>query len=200
MATVSHLFLCEQLGENSTTIHDPVAVLASWDENAKTATTKGGKTVDLNETVGCCLSSDDNRLVSKARYSVRRIELPEWMSPEEWLANSTQWKWFKGMGGNEELPALWCRRLMRFGEKQKLACIKLLNTKNFRSDFRRSLRERLESWLSEEEHDYDSPFSHRQWGCLINGYLAREADQISNQLYWSRSPYVGVVNECLFHA
>ena len=46
---------------------------------------------------------------------------------------------------------------------------KLLSVKNFRSDFRRSLRDQVISWLNTpvSERKYPFPLSFRQMGCLM---------------------------------
>lgn len=67
---------------------------------------------------------------------------------------------------------------------------KLLKTKKFRSEFRLSLRDQLVAWLelAPADRKYDSPFSPRQWGCLITSFLARKADAMDRSLYQDRSP------------
>lgn len=175
---VTHKILFKQLGENATSPRDAASV---WTGQ-----------VDLDETTLCCASYDDNRLVPKKRYSVEEVLLPEWLSPEEWLHNSTSWKWLWGLGADPCWSEAWQRGLVAAGSTaHRLAAIKLLRTKKFRSDFRRSLCDRLVEWLDTpaDERRYDSPFSYRQWECLVNRYVAREAKQLDAGLYNCKGNY-----------
>lgn len=45
-------------------------------------------------------------------------------------------------------------------------CVDLLS-KNIRSSFKKSLRERLITWLNDTERSFESPFSKRQWDALF---------------------------------
>jgi len=184
---VSVVFLTRQLGENSTTPRDPVAV---YDPEGV------HRDITFKETTTCCLNSGDNRLVSTQLYGKTEVELPSWLDPNEWLRNRTAWKWAWGCGCDKSWPEAWQRYLAYQcgrvggntgeGTARRLAVIKLLKVKNFRSEFRQSLRDRLESWLETpaDERQYDSPFSFRQWECLTR-YERRRAKCLDNQLYWS---------------
>jgi hypothetical protein len=171
---VTRKILFKQLGENSTTPRDPVGVVT--DESK----------VDLEATTTCCLSFDDNRLVPKKLYSIGEVTLPDWLDPEEWLHDQTAWKWLWGLGADPNWPEAWQRGLLRLGSSaNRLAAIKLLRVKKFRSEFRKSLRGQLETWLEtpREDRQYDSPFSFRQWDCLVNRHVAIEAKQRDAGLY-----------------
>ncbi len=50
------------------------------------------------------------------------------------------------------------------------ACIDLLS-KNIRSSFKKSLRERLITWLNNDDRSYESPFSKRQWDALFTSSI-----------------------------
>jgi len=169
----THLVLFKQLGENSTSSRDPIA---PWTGQ-----------VSLDETTTCCLSSDDDRLVSKALYEVREVTLPAWLSVEEWVNRTTHWKWVWGAGVNREWPEAWQRGLgmVRFSDRYWAA--KLLATKSFRSEFRKSLRDQIVAWLetAPEARRYDSPLSDRQWDCLARN--AWEAKRLESSLYYNRS-------------
>jgi hypothetical protein len=172
----THIILFQQLGENSTTERDPVTV---WD----------GK-VNLSETVSVCWSSDDNTLVAKDKYELRAVAMPEWLSPIEWLSNTTVWKWFVGFDGRLTWGEQICRTIAysSWGEVAKLACIKLLNTHRFKSDFRRAMRDQLTLWLSKEpsERTFETPFSTKQWNALMDTWTIREAKRMSSELYRCR--------------
>jgi hypothetical protein len=185
----THRVLYQQLGENATTSRDPVAVVIAQDGNEVTARSGNREfTVDLTATCTVCVSYDNNMLVSKDKYSVGEVELPDWLSPDEWLRNTTRWKYTWGFGADRSWPESWQRFVAGCGEAQKYSVIKLLKTKKFRSKFRASLREQLERWLdtAPEDRQYDSPFSYRQWDCLISPYDKRNARGIASSLYHSR--------------
>jgi hypothetical protein len=171
-------FLTQQLGENSTTSRTPIAVL-------------GEREVDMNATVACCVSSDFDMLVSVPKYGTVEIELPEWLSPREWLDNQTEWKWAWGFGVEKSWPKSW-QRFVAYNccgnSARRLAVVKLLTTKNFRSAFRASLRAQLETWFltPTEERQFDSPFSRKQWDSLCDRYVEREAKCLDNTLYYRR--------------
>lgn len=162
--------------ENSTTAPDPVGL---W---------KGQ--VDLAAQVTCCLSSDDDRPVSCNKYEVHTVTLPDFLDPEEWCSDVTAWKYTWGAGVDPEWPEAWQRGLKKLEMNERVACADLLRTKKFRNEFRASLCEQLKKWL-EGGSDFRTPFSARQWECLINVYVAREADAISHMLYSNRSRAVG---------
>jgi len=144
--------------------------------------------VDLNEQQDCILNSGDWRHVSVARWQVREVELPEWLSPKEWIAEQVAWKYTWGLGVDPEWDEAWQRGLLRMSSEHTLACVSLLKVKNFRSEFRQSLRTQLETWLTTpfDERKHSDPFSPRQWDCLLTPRLHREAKQISTALYRSR--------------
>lgn len=183
---VKHQILFVHEGINSGTAKTPRYVVTAVEGN--TATLANGQTVDLTEQKTCCLYHDDDRPVNVDYYAVGEVELPEWLSAEEWLRDTTKWKYVWGFDVPKTWPEAWQRGVAGFGQADKLACVKLLNTKSFRSDFRRSLRDRLVEWLETPagERRYDSPFSDRQWDCLVNRYVKREAEQISSALYRAR--------------
>lgn len=166
----THQILCRHTGEYSHTAKDPVAV---W---------KGQ--VDLAETHDCILNSGDWRPVTVDLWEVRDVELPDWLEPEEWIRDRVAWKYTWGMGVDPEWPEAWQRGLKGLDSAEKLACVKLLKVKTFRSEFRASLRAQLEAWL-EGKSQYESPFSYRQWNALLSVHVKREADSTSRSLYWS---------------
>lgn len=169
----THQILCRHTGEYSHTAKDPVAVWAGQ--------------VDLSEKHQCILNSGDWRPVTVDLWEVREVELPDWLTPEEWIRDRVAWKYTWGLGVDPEWPEAWQRALKGLDSAETLACVKLLKVKKFRSDFRASLREQLERWIeaSPDERKYDSPFSYRQWNALISRHVKREADGISRSLYWS---------------
>lgn len=166
----THQILCRHTGEYSHTAKDPVAV---WTGQ-----------VDLTEKQDCILNSDDWRPWTVDRWEIREVELPDWLEPQEWIRNTVSWKYLWGMGADRDWPESWQRAIIRMNAAEKLACIKLLKVKNFRSEFRASLRQQLELWIAGDRR-YDTPFSHRQWDVLLQPQLVREADSIDRYLYRS---------------
>ena len=185
-----HQIVFIQRGENSTTPRDPFAVLL-YQEGTKLVVRDGRigheTSVDLNETVTVCFSSDNDLLVKKNRFEVLEIEIPDWMTPDEWIRDSVGWKYTWEAGVDPKWPEEWQRGLHRFRETSKrMACVQLLTTKNFRSDFRRSLRDQLVDWLETavEFRQYDEPFSRKQWAALIDLRMERQAKNMDTRLYY----------------
>ena len=156
----THQILFEHLGEYSYTEKQPTKVY-----------TEG--MVDLSaETTHTIFNSDDWRPCSVTRYEVREVELPDWLSPERWLSRCDYVRWHFVWCSHKDArswPESWQVCLFNHSDRARQALARLLGTKNFRSDFRRSLRQQLEDWINmpETERRYASPFSDRQWGVLL---------------------------------
>jgi hypothetical protein len=126
--------------------------------------------------------------LSTTGWEVHKIELPDWLSTEEYCTSYVKWKHFWGMGADPEWPEKWQRLLARNGSPaDRLACIQLLKTKKFRSQFRNGLHDQLVNWLNEER--YPSPFSPKQWNKLVNKYVGRRAAQLEADLRRDKSYY-----------
>ena len=144
---------------------------------------------DLNEETWACFAHDDDRPVRVKRWEVREVELPEWLDPEEWLEHIVSWHWIWSVEGVKEFPEPWQRALLavlkEHGTVSMVACAELLTTKNFRSPFRASLRDQLVKWAETppEERQYESPFSRRQWECLVTGHARRRARRLDEHAY-----------------
>lgn len=174
MGQTTHKILTEHHGEVSYTSKTPIAV---WEGQ-----------VDLTVQKTCIWSNSDWRHVYVDRYAVVEIELPDWLPPGEWIARQTAWKYTWGMGVPKDWPESWQRALLEMGSAETLACIKLLKPKKLRSEFRKSLKAQLLAWIETpaDERKYNTPFSPKQWGSLLNTYVRREAKDISTYLYRSR--------------
>lgn len=123
-------------------------------------------------------NSGDWRPMSKLRYAIEEIEIPEWMTPEEFVYNTHNWKWYKKIGGNEDLGRKAFFKITTINNGVlRLALVKLLKQKSFRSDFRQSLRLQLEKWLG-NDNSYQYPFTDNQMKYVINDFLRIEAKQI----------------------
>ena len=182
---MKHRILLEQLGENSTTSPDPVAAVVSVDGDMATVVRHGKqRTVSLKEQKTCCFSFDNDMLVPVTRYTLGEVDLPDWMTCDEYLSRQTDWKWYLGFGGKPGWPRQWFSRLSGLGEAPRVAAIKLLNVRNFRSPFRMSLRSQLEAWLNDPQPRYASPFSRKQWDAVLDVHTHRAAINTSKALYW----------------
>jgi hypothetical protein len=175
MTMTTHKVLFQKFGENSGTAPDPVRPYVEG-------------CVDLTKKTTCCLSFDDDRPVEVNLYEVHDVTIPSWMTVEEWISDSIQWKYTWGAGVDPTWPEAWQRGLHRFGTVEaRLAAVKLLKTKKFRSDFRKSLHDQLVAWLETpaDQRQHRSPFSGRQWEVLLDTYTHREAKRLEENLYRS---------------
>ena len=136
--------------------------------------------LDLEEKINCCLYYDDDRLVACNLYDVRDLQLPDWVDIKRYLSNPVYHRALishieRYKMGPDSVSSTAAYRLMDMGTAQVFACLSLLKTKTFRSEFRASLRCQLDKWLDSEVTEFSSPFSHKQWGCLINAHIANAA-------------------------
>ena len=157
-------FLGRAFGEYKDTDYTPIKVYV-------------GQEYDKEAQKGCILNSDDWRPCSKPLFSIMTIEIPEWMLPEEYLSLAHKWKWYQKIGGTESLgkevflalSSLECGAL-------RLACVKLLKTKTFRSKYRESLCNQLKKWITEQ--GYVRPFTYKKTESLLDVYTIKEAKRI----------------------
>lgn len=143
----------------------------------------------LTETKSALASSDDFRLVTVPAYGTLELDLPDWMDPDEYAGSihfQVSYKWFLGLGGNPVWGATWFHKLSSLEVPLRFACMKLLNTKKFRSAFRASLRDQLVTWL-DGKSTFDRPFSPRQVDCLLDRYTMMEANRLDSSLYRARA-------------
>ena len=122
-------------------------------------------------------------------YEVIEIELPEWLTTEAYCAQYIRWGYLWGNGADPEWPEPWQRLLsvLNNDHAARVACIDLLKVKKFRSEFRKSLRERLVTWLEDPEERYPSPFTPKQWDKLIQKWVVWKANRIRRRL-WEQLP------------
>lgn len=124
----------------------------------------------LEESHSQLWSSDDFRKSSVLKYEVRETELPEWLPVK--LFTDRYWysvdKWESVFDAPDLRTAEW---LLTLDINVRPQMIRLLNTKNFRSEFRKSLCNQIVEWLNTEpsQRKYKSPLSIRQWQALL-GY------------------------------
>lgn len=167
--------LCKHTGEISYTRRDEIAV---WTGQ-----------VDLTEKKQALVSSDMWEPILVDLYELRKVELPDWLKPAEWIKDRIAWKFTWGFGVDQDWPEHWQRELLNMRKDAGLlAVVKLLETKKFRSGYRKSLHDQLITWLGtpKKQRAYGSPFSRKQWETLVNGYLIREAEATNTQLYYAQ--------------
>lgn len=163
---------------------------AKPNENADSARVPVGVyvpgSVDLTETVTQCANWDFDMLVQNTRYEVLSVELPEWLSPTEWLRNTIEWKYLWALKGTKELPEATQRMLLGFQGVRRYVVAKLFTT-NLRSEFRMSLRSQIETWFSTpyEERKHDSPLSRRQWEVLVTERDKWAYENLSRNIYYA---------------
>lgn len=184
---MKHILLTQQLGQNSTTSRDPVAAVISQDGDTITAQfSREVRTINLREQATCCLSCDNDLLVQVDKWGTVEVDIPDWMTPQDYLRNLTPWRYYIGFGAQPAWPRQWFQRLSGFHQNARFAAIKLLNTKKFRSPFRQSLRSQLEAWLNDPKPKYDSPFSDRQWQALFDHHTCLDAKLTAESIYRTR--------------
>lgn len=144
--------LYSHLGENAGTPYSP---WKEWDGS-----------VDLSTKKGACVSYDNDMLISVDRYCLGEKDLPDWLPVAEYCYE--HWNW------DRVLPHLPKDCSETYGRGMYALYVSpqwdvadtLLRTKNFRSEFRRKMREQIESWLNEVERKYPLPLSQKQWVAL----------------------------------
>lgn len=170
-------FRTVQRGENSTT---PRSLDVELTPEVDAAT-------DWTATVVCCLNADNDMPVTVEKFGRATVEIPAWMTVEFYLRHNIGMKYAVAMG----IPLTADERLMRWAIGANKTFVfgvaKLLKTKKFRSGFRQNLCEQFINWIlvPASERRYTSPFSARQWDCVVDAYTAREADRISSSTYYS---------------
>jgi len=125
---------------------------------------------DLTKIKTVCRSWDDDGLTTVPYYEVREIALPDWLSVAEYCRDAHTWRsvffLYCDCNCSETVGRGWFT-LQEQGTLYARCAKKLLDTKNFRSEFRRSLCEQSASWLMAPEPKYQSPLSAKQWENLL---------------------------------
>lgn len=140
----------------------------------------------LSEKKVFCQSFDDDRPVISRAYETREVTLPDWISISEWVRRYSEFTFlWAELGPTEslEFPEVWQRGLLELGGTARSVVINLLRTQEFRSEFRKSLRDQFLKWAEETAAGtakYNDPFSRRQWE-ILKKYPVRWN---SERLYW----------------
>lgn len=165
--------------EMSTTAMSPIALFDAsvWTEEK------------LAEKGTFCWNESDWRLVECNLYSVSDVTLPIWLSGEEWLKNHISWKYtlaYTKDGVYTDLDSTFLRWVNGVSQgASKLAMIRLMETKAFRSEFRKAMRDQILRFLetAPQSRIYPSPLSPRQMECIIGPQMWLEAQRIDSNVY-----------------
>lgn len=97
------------------------------------------------------------------------MSLPVWMDVEWYNLNQTKMTYAYNFDFNPNVyEKEWFFKVFQFDLIKLYSVSQLLKVKNFRSQFRQSLRMQLEDWL-DGASNYKSPFSQKQWDMLTRG-------------------------------
>lgn len=184
-AFVTTRVLFQKTGENVTTAPDPIRAFVDGVDDDLLA---------IKESY--CVSFDNDMLVKANKYEVHEVTLPSWLSVESWISNLTDWKYTWGSGVDPTWSEAWQRGFRTMDVAERMAASTLLRTKNFRSPFRKSLRDQIVAWLETpgDDRKYRSPLSRNQWDALIGAHGAIAAKRLSEGLYRNRGINFGVPN------
>jgi len=153
------LILCRHYGELTYTPKSPVR---EWKGDADPA--------DLTEQKPCIFSPDDFRPVQVNKWEVRPVEIPDWMTGDEYAQHASQWETVWAIKGAKDMPQDWQVYLALYVDNptERVALTKLLAVQNFRSDFRRSLRDQVVSYIETppDARKYSRPLSWKQMSAL----------------------------------
>lgn len=170
----TYKILCQHFGANADTAHQPIREYSDADSAL------------LSEKVWRCANADFDMPVQVNLYQVIEVTLPDWMSVSEYIHDRIALRYFQGFGGDLAWGRVWFQRLSRLPEGLQYCCIRLLLVKNFRSGFRKSLRDQLEKWLSAESVPYPMPFSSRQLALFVTERDSRTARNVASSIYFAR--------------
>jgi hypothetical protein len=169
-------FVSKHFGENSTTSKSIVSVYDPLNPPS------------LEEMKWCCLSYDNDMMVQVHLYGIKEVELPDWMNPEEFVYSTTNinYYWLWGFGADKDWPESWQKGLMAIpSQLERYVAIKLLKTKSFRSEFRKSIRDKVVEWLESSERKYASPFTQKMLNAVSTIHDVNAVRRLDKSLYYS---------------
>jgi hypothetical protein len=138
------------------------------------------ESVDFSEVGTYVWTSDDWRLVQAANYELLEVQLPSWLSASEYAGSYIAWSYLWARGCDPTWSEQVQRSLLGLDCYDQTAAIGLLKVKNFRSEFRASLRAQVDAWIATEpsERSYKSPLSPRQLGYALTERDRRKAHDL----------------------
>ncbi len=183
-------YLCKHTGEYVHTAKSPIGVVnyVIGTQVYYIGTDKKEHVVDIDSKQMCILGYDNWMQVETFMYEIRDIQIPDWLKPLEYLniRMQVELKYFAGRGGNLDWSENTVRKLLPLGGLMQYVCIKLLNTKSFRSKFRESCTEQLKGWIRNPSPKYPTPFSTHQLNALAGPRDSMNVERIDNTLYHHR--------------
>jgi len=139
------------------------------------------------------MKNDKGEEIELPLYQVKKVLIPEWLDEYEWVIFSKKYCRMFLFGLSMDAEEVIIRGILEadFSDVQEYFLIQLLRVKNFKSEFRKSLREQAEMWLRTqiEGRKYSNPFSYKQWGCLI----AQGFPQVKKEVESKMSTYDGFI-------
>lgn len=144
-------------------------------------------TGDLTEKTEKFVSWDCNIYVECDKYKLCELEIPDWMSENEWKWYEIDYKYTIGLTGlsADELSEVRFHNLRKLGEKYKYF-IGWLMKKNTKNAYMLSIRDQVISWLDTQENRHAAPLSEKQWEAATRHCPLWEAKSISTRLYYNR--------------
>lgn len=150
-------------------------------------------TGDLSEKVWRLYSNDDRRQVEVDRWSIRPVDIPDWMTESLFI----EWNWYVYLGflvaltSPEFVDTLTVDQFkrMRKLDSRYQYFVGWLWERNRKAKkenaFLLSIEKQVFDWLN-GENDFSTPLSWNQWLTATEFCPLYEADKISERYYWMR--------------
>lgn len=137
----------------------------------------------LNELTTVIVNNDNWMEVKVNKYAIVEKQLPDWCNADYYLQNEIKLTYYFGFGAQQTWSKTYFEKITKLSGVNQFACIKLLNTKAFKSEFRQNLCNQLVAWLNNDENKYETPFSDKQFSCLVDKYLKRDFKTVEDFIY-----------------
>lgn len=136
-----------------------------WSREGVPVGNAGDPKFDMTETVQQIISNDFWMPCTNPRYYVKAIDLPGWLTTEEYCRGTDHIYWNSLLRhGAEKLTGPEAHELFKLSRRAEVGpLVKLLGTKKFRSEFRASLASQVREWIkADPDTRYAFPLSHNQ--------------------------------------
>lgn len=125
--------------------------------------------VDMTAQKDYFFASDDDRMIKSEVYEIRTYSIPDGITDQEFINEYFKVSYLYRM----DIPSEYMDKmnidqiiaLSGYSEESLIGISKILKTKNFRSSFRKSLRDQLENWIKGES-TFKLPLSPKQVSCI----------------------------------
>ena len=132
----------------------------------------------LSKKVDKIISNDNWMIVTVPKYEMEEIDIPSWLSVDEYIKKHITWKYFlymfKDNGENDEKLA---RKFFPNHDYSRFCIVKLYQS-NPRTKYKRSLKNQVEQWIEDDDTKFDLPLSPKQIKSLDNKW---------DRLKWQRT-------------